>query len=43
MIDKLELRKYAQIWQLSLEVVQKDYVLGWLTAAIGNHPKLKTD
>lgn len=37
MIDKQDIRDRAAEWHLTLEVVEKDYVLGWLLAALGAH------
>ncbi len=38
MIGKPEILLRALEWNLRPEVVEKDYVLGWLLAAIGAHP-----
>lgn len=40
MIDKRELLGLQSRWLLSADVIQKDYVLGWLLAAISQHPVL---
>ena len=40
MITALELRERAGEWGLSPDVVEKDYVLGWLLAAISTDPVL---
>lgn len=37
MISKQDILERAREWQLRPEVVEKDYVLGWLLAAIGQH------
>ena len=37
MIRKQDLIDRAHEWGLPLEVVEKDYVLGWLLAALGAH------
>ena len=39
MISKAELLAHAKAVQLTPEVVEKDYVLGWLLFAIGQHPE----
>ena len=41
MISKEEVLALRAEWSLSDGVIEKDYVLGWLLAAIGSHPKLK--
>lgn len=40
MINKQDILDRAAEWQLRPEVVEKDYVLGWLLAAISSHPEL---
>lgn len=40
MITPLDIRERAGEWGLSPDVVEKDYVLGWLLAAIGADPVL---
>lgn len=40
MITALDIRERAGEWGLSPDVVEKDYVLGWLLAAIGADPIL---
>ena len=37
MIDKNEIIKFAKIKNLNLSIIEKDYVLGWLLAAIQNN------
>jgi hypothetical protein len=37
MISTQDVRDRAAEWQLRQEIVEKDYVLGWLLAAIGPH------
>lgn len=37
MISKQDILDRAAEWGLRPEVVEKDYVLGWLLAAIGQH------
>ncbi|MEK7317152.1 MAG: nucleotidyl transferase AbiEii/AbiGii toxin family protein [Candidatus Eisenbacteria bacterium] len=39
MIRKEEIRARAAEWQLRMEVVEKDYVLGWLLAGFALHPE----
>lgn len=41
MIDKREILDMATKMSLSPNVVEKDYVLGWLLAGISNHPALR--
>ncbi|MDQ6653879.1 MAG: nucleotidyl transferase AbiEii/AbiGii toxin family protein [Acidobacteriota bacterium] len=41
MINKQDILDRAAEWQLRAEVVEKDYVLGWLLAAISSHPELR--
>lgn len=38
MITSREVANAANEWQLRHDVVEKDYVLGWLLAGIANHP-----
>jgi predicted nucleotidyltransferase component of viral defense system len=40
MIDTLELRERAREWSLREDVVEKDYVLGWLLWGIATEPAL---
>lgn len=40
MISILEIQDRVREWGLREEVVEKDYVLGWILAAIGDHPRL---
>ncbi len=40
MIDRSELLERAGALSLRPNVVEKDYVLGWILAAISNHPRL---
>lgn len=40
MIDRLELSEFARELSLALNVVEKDYVLGWLLAGISAHEAL---
>lgn len=39
MIAKQDILDRAHEWQLRPSVVEKDYVLGWVLAAIGQHPE----
>jgi predicted nucleotidyltransferase component of viral defense system len=39
MIRKQDILDRAGEWQLRAEIVEKDYVLGWLLAAIAEHPE----
>jgi predicted nucleotidyltransferase component of viral defense system len=39
-ISKRELEQLRAEWTLDIGVIEKDYVLGWLLAAIGRHPAL---
>ncbi|MBA2526098.1 MAG: nucleotidyl transferase AbiEii/AbiGii toxin family protein [Pyrinomonadaceae bacterium] len=41
MINKQDILDRAAEWQLRPEVVEKDYVLGWLLAAISSHRELQ--
>jgi predicted nucleotidyltransferase component of viral defense system len=41
MISKQDILDRASEWQLRPEVVEKDYVLGWLLAAISSHRELQ--
>lgn len=36
MIDKREILEFASTWKLTPNVVEKDYVLGWILAGISN-------
>jgi predicted nucleotidyltransferase component of viral defense system len=40
MIDKIEIIEFAKIKNLNLSIIEKDYVLGWLLAAIQNNKEL---
>ena len=42
MIDVAEIQAIATDLALSPEVVEKDYVLGWLLAGIAAHPAMAT-
>lgn len=39
MIRSQDIRERASEWQLRVNVVEKDYILGWLLAAIATHPE----
>ena len=41
MIPRAALQSRAQEWGLTEQVVEKDYVLGWLLWGIGTHPPLR--
>lgn len=43
MIDRLEIMEFSREVGLDPEVVEKDYVLGWVLGAISNHPELQND
>ena len=40
MISKQDILDRAAEWRLRPDVVEKDYVLGWLLAGIGNHDEI---
>ena len=40
MIEKNEIIKFAKMKNLNLSIIEKDYVLGWILAAIHNHTDL---
>ena len=42
MISRLDIEERAREWGLREEVVEKDYVLGWLLWGIGTDPSLST-
>jgi predicted nucleotidyltransferase component of viral defense system len=43
MIDRLEIMEFSREVGLAPEVVEKDYVLGWVLGAIFSHPSLRMD
>jgi predicted nucleotidyltransferase component of viral defense system len=43
MISKQDILDRAVEWQLRHDVVEKDYVLGWVLAAIAQHPETSTN
>ena len=40
LIDRREILDFARGLELSANVVEKDYVIGWLLAGIANHSDL---
>jgi hypothetical protein len=42
-IRKEEILERARSWGLRVDVVEKDYVLGWLLAALARNPNVKRD
>ncbi|MEK6657253.1 MAG: nucleotidyl transferase AbiEii/AbiGii toxin family protein [Nitrospirota bacterium] len=40
MIDRKEIMDFSREFLLTANVIEKDYVLGWLLAGISNHPEL---
>ena len=40
MISKRELERLSSEWGIRLDVIEKDYALGWLLAGIAQHPEL---
>ncbi|MFN0063221.1 MAG: nucleotidyl transferase AbiEii/AbiGii toxin family protein [Myxococcaceae bacterium] len=43
MIRKEEILERARSWGLRVDVVEKDYVLGWLLAALARNPEVKAN
>lgn len=43
MISKADILQRAREWQLTPEVVENDYVLGWILAGIASHPTTKNN
>jgi predicted nucleotidyltransferase component of viral defense system len=41
MISKQDILDRATEWQLRPEVVEKDYILGWVLAALASHPETR--
>jgi predicted nucleotidyltransferase component of viral defense system len=41
MVTQADLQERVREWGLREEVVEKDYVLGWVLACIGDHPRLR--
>ena len=42
MIDRQEILEFSRELGLAADIVEKDYVLGWLLAAIYSHADLKS-
>ena len=42
MIANREIANMAGEWQLTQNVIEKDYVLGWLLAGIARHPETRS-
>ena len=42
MIRKQDILDRAAEWQLRPDIVEKDYVLGWLLAGLAVHPETRT-
>ena len=42
MIDRSEIMEFSREFGLRANVVEKDYVLGWVLAGIFNHPDIGT-
>lgn len=40
MIDRQEIMEFSREFSLTANIIEKDYVLGWLLAGISNHPEL---
>ncbi len=40
MIDRQEVMDFAREFGLSVQVIEKDYALGWLLAGIAAHPEI---
>lgn len=43
MIDKREVMEFSREFGLNANVIEKDYVIGWVLAGISKHPQLATD
>jgi predicted nucleotidyltransferase component of viral defense system len=41
MISKQDILDRAAEWQLRPEVVEKDYILGWVLAALASNPEMR--
>ncbi|MBI2470215.1 MAG: nucleotidyl transferase AbiEii/AbiGii toxin family protein [Planctomycetes bacterium] len=41
MIDRKEIMDFSREFVLTANVIEKDYVLGWVLAGISNHPELR--
>jgi len=42
LIDRQEILDFAREFDLDPNIIEKDYVLGWLLAGISNHPQLES-
>ena len=42
MIRRIEIQEAARAWGLRPDIVEKDYVLGWLLIGLSAHPRLQT-
>ncbi|MEW5817849.1 MAG: nucleotidyl transferase AbiEii/AbiGii toxin family protein [Spirochaetota bacterium] len=42
MIDRQEIMDFSREFLLTANVIEKDYVLGWVLAGISNHPELES-
>ncbi len=42
MIKSIEIQEAARAWGLRPDIVEKDYVLGWLLMGLSAHPRLQT-
>ena len=42
MIDKREVMEFSREFGLNANVVEKDYVIGWVLAGISGHPELSS-
>ena len=40
MIDRREIMDFSREFGLNANVIEKDYVIGWVLAGIANHPEL---
>ncbi|GBE05566.1 hypothetical protein BMS3Abin10_01198 [bacterium BMS3Abin10] len=43
MIDRREIMEFSREWGLTANVIEKDYVLGWVLAGIAGHDKLGSE
>ncbi len=42
MIRGIEIQEAARAWGLRPDIVEKDYVLGWLLMGLSAHPRIQT-
>src|SRR3972149_6574360 len=42
MIRNIEIQEAARAWGLRPDIVEKDYVLGWLLMGLSAHPRIQT-